>query len=92
MGSSTLEENVVVLPDLFLDEAVLSLGLHARQGLHLQPPPESKSSYFYLCSSGSGGFEEDLSDGAESMSSSSVADLKLLFWSALRLKGRMWFS
>lgn len=76
-----------MLPDLLLDEAILPLGLHTDQCFHLQFPPACQKNYFSRWSSGSGGLEEDLSEGADSMSSSSVADLKLLFWSALRLKG-----
>lgn len=76
-----------MLADLFLDEAILSLGLHAGQCFYLQLPSACLKEYFSRWSSGSGGLEEDLSEGAESMSSSSVADLKLLFCSALRLKG-----
>ena len=89
MGGGTFKEDVVVLPDFLLDEAVLSLRLHARQGLDLQSAPDWKNRYFYLWSSGRGGLEEDLREGAESISSSSVADLRLLFCSALRLKGRI---
>ena len=83
----TLEEYVIVLPDFLLDEAVLILGLEADEGLDEQLASEWRSAYFSRCSSGSGGLELDLREGADSTSSSSVADLKLLFWSVLRLKG-----
>ncbi len=76
-----------MLPDFLLDESVLPLRLHTRQRFHLQLPSEWSEEYFSRCSSGRGGLEEDLREGAESMSSSSVADLKLLLGSALRLKG-----
>lgn len=75
-----------MLPDFLLDEAVLALGLETDKGLNEHLASECCSVYFSRCSSGRGGLELDLSEGADSTSSSSVADLKLLFWSVLRLK------
>lgn len=76
-----------MLADFLLDEAVLILGLDADERLYEQLASEWVEWYFSRCSSGSGGLELDLREGADSTSSSSVADLKLLFWSVFRLKG-----
>lgn len=76
-----------MLADFLLDEAVLIFGLDANEGLDEQLASECWMGYFSRCSSGRGGLELDLREGADSTSSSSVADLKLLFWSCFRLKG-----
>lgn len=64
-----------MLTYLFLDKSILVLGLNTHKWLNLKLSSALGSKYFYLCSYGSGGLDEDLRDGADSMSSSSVADL-----------------
>lgn len=75
MEAGTFEEDVVVLPHFLLDEAVLPLRFDAAEGLDQQFASGWEGEYFSRWSSGRGGLEEDLREGAESMSSSSVADL-----------------
>ena len=64
-----------MLPYLLLDKSILVLRLNTHKWFNLKLSPALGTKYFYLCSYGSGGFDEDLRDGADSMSSSSVADL-----------------
>lgn len=68
-GVGTFEEDVVVLADLLLDEVGGVFGLEDAEGFDGNFPPAWGKGYLSLWSSGRGGLEEALREGADSRSS-----------------------
>lgn len=64
-----------MLSNFFLYKCVWVFRLKTSEGFNKQFASALNIDYFSFCSYGRGGFDEDLSEGADSISSSSVADL-----------------